>query len=76
MIYKNIQITGVGLLATALTFAHSLNAQTAVENEAEEVYNLSPFTVESSEEVGYIATSTLAGTRLKRTWVIFPTPLR
>jgi len=65
MIYKNIQITGVGLLATALTFAHSLNAQTAVENEAEEVYNLSPFTVESSEEVGYIATSTLAGTRIK-----------
>ncbi|MCB1124100.1 MAG: TonB-dependent receptor, partial [Verrucomicrobiae bacterium] len=34
------------------------------DEQLEDVYNLSPFTVESSEEVGYLATSTLAGTRI------------
>lgn len=37
--------------------------------ESEEVYELSPFTVSEDEQIGYQATSTLAGTRIK-------TPLR
>ncbi|MBN2233764.1 MAG: TonB-dependent receptor [Opitutales bacterium] len=41
----------------------SVNSQDMVENE-EDVYILNPFVVESSGNVGYLATSTLAGTRL------------
>ncbi|MBN2233765.1 MAG: TonB-dependent receptor [Opitutales bacterium] len=41
----------------------SVNSQDMVENQ-EDVYVLNPFVVESSGNVGYIATSTLAGTRL------------
>ncbi len=42
-------------------FTASLHAQDADE----EVYELSPFAVDSSEDTGYRANSTLAGTRLK-----------
>ena len=34
-------------------------------DEEEDVYLLSPFVVETTENVGYLATSTLAGSRLK-----------
>lgn len=47
----------------------ALMASTATPATAQEddspVYELSPFTVESDETVGYLATSSLAGTRLK-----------
>ena len=33
--------------------------------EEEEVFQLSPFTVSAGEDIGYMATNTLAGTRLK-----------
>jgi hypothetical protein len=35
------------------------------EDEEEEVFEMSPFVVETTEDVGYLATNTLAGTRLK-----------
>ena len=34
------------------------------EETENKVYNLNPFTVDESQDSGYIATSTLAGTRL------------
>ena len=49
------------LLLSPLTLLHS---QDATDPE-EDVYELSPFTVETSESNGYQATSTLAGTRVK-----------
>ena len=36
----------------------------AQDNEDGDVFELSPFTVETGEDIGYMATSTLAGTRL------------
>lgn len=51
-----------GLAVAVMTGAPS--AAIAQEDE-EAVYDLSPFTVESSDSQGYAATSTLAGTRLK-----------
>ena len=54
-----------GLLPLALPLA--LVAQE--QEEDEEIYELSPFTIAEEEDVGYLATTTLAGTRLK-------TPLR
>jgi hypothetical protein len=39
-------------------------AQEAAPSEEENVFELSPFVVESSGEMGYMATNTLAGTRL------------
>ena len=36
----------------------------AQDEAEEEVYELSPFTVEDDEYIGYLAISTLAGTRL------------
>ena len=51
------------LLAVGIVFtAVALSAQ---EDANEEVYNLSPFTISSDEDNGYVANSTLAGTRIK-----------
>ncbi len=51
-----------GFAATVL----ASGASTALAQEIdEEVYELSPFVVETGEEVGYLASSTLAGTRVK-----------
>jgi len=59
---KKKTISGLfkGLLALAVASAPSVSAQ----DKGEEVYELSPFTVDGSSDVGYRATSTLAGTRL------------
>ena len=50
-----------GLLALALAGAPGLIAQ----DDDEEVFELSPFSVTGEDDVGYSATTTLAGTRLK-----------
>ncbi len=50
-----------GLLALALAGAPGLYAQ----DDDEEVFELSPFSVSGEDDQGYVATSTLAGTRLK-----------
>ncbi len=52
-----------GLLAIAITVATQLPAQD--DASVEEVFELSPFTVDASENQGYRATQTMAGTRLK-----------
>ena len=46
-----------------LTFLPNLFAQE--DREDGEIFNLSPFTIDASEDTGYVATSTLAGTRIK-----------
>lgn len=53
----------LGLAVAVLTVAQT--TAMAQEDENEPVYDLSPFTVQSSDSQGYAATSTLAGTRLK-----------
>ena len=52
-----------GLLTAALPLA--LVAQEDEEDEEDEIYELSPFTIDEDEEVGYLAHTSLAGTRLK-----------
>lgn len=64
-IYRWPQLFLFGFLTAALPLA--LAAQEGEDEE--EIYELSPFTIDEEEDVGYLATSTLAGTRLK-------TPLR
>ncbi len=51
-----------GLLALAAAASPNLSAQDDSENE---VYELSPFQVDASQDTGYTATSTLAGTRVR-----------
>ncbi|MBC2604854.1 TonB-dependent receptor [Pelagicoccus albus] len=51
------------LWATALLVSPFLSAQD--ESEEDEIFELSPFTVEGDENQGYRATSTLAGTRIR-----------
>ena len=63
-IYRWPQLFIFGFLTAALPLA--LFAQ---EEDEEDIYELSPFTIDEEEDVGYLATSTLAGTRLN-------TPLR
>ena len=63
--YRWPQLFLIGLLTSALPLA--LVAQE--EEDEEEIYELSPFTIAEEEDVGYLATTTLAGTRLN-------TPLR
>lgn len=53
-----------GLLGLAIAVAPNLDAQDDSSGD-DEVYELSPFTVDAQENTGYRATSTLAGTRLK-----------
>ncbi|MBK1878106.1 TonB-dependent receptor plug domain-containing protein [Pelagicoccus mobilis] len=50
-------LIGVASIGTPFVLAQDV--------EDDEVYELSPFTVDASEDTGYRATSTLAGTRLK-----------
>ncbi len=52
-----------GLLALAIAGVPGLHAQD--DDEAEEVFELSPFSVAADDDKGYVATTTLAGTRLK-----------
>jgi len=54
-------------LAAVLTLgiASGLHPVAAQEDEDEEVFDLSPFTVQEDEAIGYQALSTLAGTRIK-----------
>lgn len=52
------------LLAASLAAGGSVSAQDAVDDE-DEVFELSPFTVSGEDDVGYRATSSLAGTRLR-----------
>ena len=49
-----------GLLALAVASSLNLSAQ----DDDEEVFELSPFSIDASDNQGYAATSTLAGTRL------------
>ncbi len=51
-----------GLLSLAVAGAPNISGQ---DEEAEEVFELSPFTIQADDGEGYMATSTLAGTRLK-----------
>jgi hypothetical protein len=51
----------LGLLGFALAGPPLLTAQ----EDEEDVFDLSPFTITSDEDTGYAATNTLAGTRLK-----------
>ena len=53
-----------GLTSFAFLFA-GLSVATAQNEDDEDLYTLSPFTIDESETVGYLATSTLAGTRIK-----------
>ncbi|MEX0320891.1 MAG: TonB-dependent receptor plug domain-containing protein [Puniceicoccaceae bacterium] len=52
----------LGLAATSCLFTQVATAQ---DDADEEVYELSPFIVETDENIGYMATTTLAGTRIK-----------
>ncbi|GAB5561382.1 MAG: hypothetical protein SynsKO_30290 [Synoicihabitans sp.] len=56
-----------GFLLFALASGSTLHAQAVAggETDSEDVVTLSPFTVDAEEDQGYVATSTLAGTRLK-----------
>ena len=50
----------------ALALAAPLTTQTfAQEEDDEDVYELSPFNIDASEEEGYLATTTLAGSRIR-----------
>ncbi len=51
-----------GLVSAFTVVAGPINAQEELD---EDVLFLSPFVVETSEDVGYLATSTLSGTRIK-----------
>jgi outer membrane receptor for ferric coprogen and ferric-rhodotorulic acid len=42
-----------------------LSAQSSTGEADQEIFELSPFTVDASDDTGYQATSTLAGTRIK-----------
>lgn len=53
-----------GLLSALLLTAPQVTSGQATTEE-EEVFELSPFTVDATEDTGYVATATLAGTRVR-----------
>ncbi|MBK1879742.1 TonB-dependent receptor [Pelagicoccus mobilis] len=62
---REVQRRALALLTGVLCAStSSIYAQDAADEE-EEIFELSPFTVEGSENVGYRATSSLAGTRFR-----------
>ncbi len=58
----NIPRTLMGVLMLGLIFSV---AHLSAQEEEEDMFTLSPFSVDESETQGYLATSTLAGTRIK-----------
>ncbi|MBN2069487.1 MAG: TonB-dependent receptor [Opitutales bacterium] len=60
---KQISRKAAYCCALSVSLLGTLNAQDAGEDE--DVLLLTPFEVESSQDVGYLATSTLAGTRIR-----------
>ncbi|QXD25149.1 hypothetical protein F7C95_04410 [Opitutia bacterium ISCC 51] len=52
-------------LLAALMFSSTSFVQVNAQEDEDEVFDLSPFTITSEEDTGYAATSTLAGSRLK-----------
>ena len=52
----------LAMLAIALPLSIHTYAQ---EEDEEEVYELSPFTIDATQDEGYLATTTLAGTRIR-----------
>lgn len=61
---RRICLASALMLPTSLGFSQA-TAPGAEPAEDEDLIELSPFTVEASEDVGYVATSSLAGTRIK-----------
>lgn len=59
-----LSIAAAGCLLSVAT-AQNLPSGTSQEQDEEEIIELSPFVLEETDSVGYQATSTLAGTRLK-----------
>ncbi|MBK1876519.1 TonB-dependent receptor plug domain-containing protein [Pelagicoccus mobilis] len=59
--HRKLYPTISGTLALALAGAAGLNAQ----DEEDEVFELSPFTVDGSKDTGYYASETLSGTQLR-----------
>ncbi len=58
-LFKQLSLSAA---AAGIASSPQINAQ---DDSEDEVFELSPFTVDASEESGYVATTTLAGTRLK-----------
>ncbi len=61
---NNALLKKLGGIASAVFAAGAASAQSD-DADSEEVYELSPFTVDASQDTGYTATSTLAGTRVR-----------
>ena len=63
---ENCRLIGTAMVLITALFTSSLWPTTSLaqDEEDEDLYELSPFTVEDDEYIGYLATSTLAGTRL------------
>ena len=61
---KVLSLWGKGLLVFILLFLGKVRLAAQDEADSLEVYELSPFEVSTSENVGYLATSSLAGTRI------------
>jgi outer membrane receptor protein involved in Fe transport len=53
-------ITGLATVTLAIAPSSAI-----AQEDDEEVYDLSPFTVDATEDSGYVATATLAGTRVR-----------
>jgi len=57
---------GIPAIALAMLVSSSTSGQsTATTDDEEDVFDLSPFVVDASDSNGYLASSTLAGTRIK-----------
>ena len=62
---KPIKLTLAGLLASATFGFAQVSPQASADSNDEDVLTLSPFSVEESQDSGYAATSTLAGSRIR-----------
>ena len=62
---NRFKVLWIGLALSSLVFTQATLAQESDDDDDAEVYELSPFTVTTDENIGYLATSTLAGTRIR-----------
>lgn len=60
---RRLLLAPLGLAMVSSIYSQQQAAE--AESDDDDVFELSPFTVDASEDIGYWATSTLAGTRIK-----------
>src|SRR5690606_20282924 len=73
--FDYLRAASCGAIACAFIGAGPALAQDATDDEDAEIFELTPFSVDASQDRGYRATNTISGTRLNTSIKDIPMPI-